>query len=219
MLAATQLVGFGAFTEVAANPVLTVINAGTGDDGSSPYNLGNFNYTEAGLAVISLYGGASSSRTLSSATLGGTALTEIGAPASGSYGANILYAEVNAGNHALSLTFSGTMLRCYVAVYLITGLDAATPFDFELNNSRSTGSTYDYALNFPDGGVAFYVARTTSSVTHSWSGAVEDYDEATETGRTAFAHKQLLTGANPNTETVTFSGSAANRQLAAAVFR
>lgn len=203
---------------VSANAALTltyVTTLSSASDASS-YNFGNVTAATDGLLVCVVVSRAGSAQNVSSVSIGGTngalpvsnsGLTNVAA---------IATRAVSAGDHNVTVNFSGTMARCGVGVYLLTGYASATPSDTDIGQSTGSANSRALTMDFPTGGKAVYGLFDGNDSNVVWSAATENYDVSPEANaRFSFANK-TASGAG-NTETATWT-SAANEVGVSAVW-
>lgn len=76
------------------------------------------------------------------------------------------------------VTWSGTALRCMLAVWTITGHASLVPTDTD----SSTSDPGSVTLTVPAKGAAVGLAADHSASTHTWTGITEDYDQSAGEG-------------------------------------
>jgi len=206
-------------------PLVTWINSGISTTDASSYNFGNFTAASSGLMVVATAatGVSGGSRTLTSISIGGSSGNVVvdHAGASLAVPTCIVAREVSAGNNNVTVTWSNSMARCTVGVWLITDYHSAAARDVDYSyNSSGAATTISATLDYHSYGVGIYVVRYgTGGGGFSWSAASERYDVSPEsTGRDAYADKQLSSVTLADVETAT-GDSVANRSMAAAVWR
>lgn len=164
------------------------------------------------VVVVVHWGESASTRSLSSATIGGVAAT-IHAQTSGvTRGVAIISALVPTGTTAtIALTFSGAMQRAAIGVYRAINETSASP-TATATDTTFTGAVLDVNVNVPVNG--WVVAGTTDNGvagrTHAWVGVTKQYD--TTSGEAAGiiysgGHDTGLAAATPRTVNTTVSNA------------
>ena len=191
---------------VNAALTLTYVTTLTSASDASSYNLGNVTAATDGLLVCVVVSRAGTAQNVSSVSIGGT---NGALPVSNSGVTNvaaIATRAVTAGSHNVTVNFTGTMARCGVGVYLLTGYASETPSDTDIGQSTSSNSRA-LTMDFPTGGKAVYGLFDGNDSNVVWSAATENYDASPEANaRFSFANK-TASGAG-NTETATWSAAA-----------
>lgn len=208
MFAATHLVGFAARSDIA----LTYIGSNQNTTDQTTYDFGNFVIPREGLVVVTAAArnGTTTSKSVSSVSIGGTNGTLSG-PISGAinHAGVIARRRVPAGTYNVTVTFSVSMLRAAVDVWLIENNLTDTPLAHGSNNAASAMAVSTTAFEVPAGGIAIFQSwqGTTGSTSASWSTATERSDRSAEIVFTG-ADLTSLAGIASHTETATFSGGA-----------
>lgn len=175
------------------------------------------------VAIVVLHYLATASRSLSGITIGGAAMTEI-EKQSVSFFAQMglaIYAKSISASSSLQTvaTFSNTMNYCDTTLYLVTGISSLTPID-TFDQAYSSGQT-SYSVDMDVVANAIAIAAGTlytgPAIPVTWSGATEQYDEATDSNssrKTGAVH--IATGTeSPRSISFSWSGSQSVRAVGA----
>lgn len=199
-------------------PTVTFIGTTSSTTNATTYTFNTVNIGGPGLIVVVAQASADTgiNRTLSSLTVNGTAAS-IHSNTSSQDFAFITSSRVSSGSTAnIVVTFSGSVLRCLIAVYRIQNNDNDTPVQALTNYSSSDVTSR--SLNFTASGTAVGVFGATSgsgSGTFTWSNATERFDTPLEAN-------SLMTGATRDLSavagTVTVTCTASNRLYLSGAF-
>lgn len=138
------------------------------------------------IVIVVIGSRANSARSISSVTIAGIAATVIATANNTGGGADIvaIYAAAvpsgTTGN--VVITFSGTMLRCGIGTYAMTGASSVTPYDTATavpSGSSASINTIDSPANGAILGASLAGSSGTASVT--WTGLTENFDIQPET--------------------------------------
>lgn len=153
------------------------------DTNSYSFTSQSFGAAQVGdYIIVAITGRAINSRTISSVTIDGETATVVVfddftyssydnvaaiaiAPASGN------------GSGTVAITFSGSMVRCGIGVYLATDLQSSTPTDTGIGE----GATPSDTLNIDANGIAVGVTFSTDSGS-AWTNLTSDYNVEIESG-------------------------------------
>lgn len=173
-----------------------------------------------GLIVVIAFGSGASgaSRTVSSITLGGTAMS-LHSNVSAIDPTVIASYRVASGTTAdVVVNWSGSMKRCGIVVLRIQGNNSDTPVDVK-NATSGAASVLSTSLAMPQGAVAVYSACSGAATSFATTGATEDYDAQLESNATATAgHVSAYAGASPLNIQCT-AGSSSDMSMAAVSWR
>lgn len=183
-------------------------NGSTADQ--TTYDLGNFTIPEPGLVIVGAAGRhQSTNRSVSSISIGGTNGTLHAASAAGLNHLGIASRVVSAGDHNVSVTFSGGTERAACYVWLLTNYNSATPAGSDANQTSSNVTTRTATFDIPARGFALYFhINRNSSGTPSWSSATSVWNNVYEVVFDA-AFKYTDTALTSHAETVTFASNQA----------
>jgi hypothetical protein len=140
--------------------------------------------------VVGIGAAAGSSRTVNSVLVAGVTASRI-TGAVGAFGSDIAdlwSAKVSAGTTGnVDVNFSGSMARCTVGLWRMTGASAA--HHSTLTVSTSTQTTVSGNIAVPNNGAVIAITRAVGSGSQSitWSGLTEDMDTIIESGANAVA--------------------------------
>lgn len=170
------------------------------------YDFGNVNFPSAGLAIVASATRASVSRSTSSVSIGGsngTLTANFGAALSTGC---IAYREVSAGNNNITITYSGSTLRCGAAVWLLTDYTSATPTaNASAGDHSASVSGRTVTFDLPARSRAVYFAMVNGAAV-SWSSATER-DEQTFEMVYSCADKSTATAITSHAESTSHSSA------------
>jgi len=198
---------------MATNPSLTLalLETTRGFANTTTFTSGTVVAPSDGLIIaVLLCRGADGGRSISSATVMGSAANVYGPANSGtSYVAGgIATREVTSGSSgtvSIVLDASGGSVPTYcIAIYHLAGNKSAAPVLVTNITQTVNSSSIPLVMNNTRDTLGLYIAYTNSNVGHSWSSATENYD-AYSTHR--YSHASKLGGTKPHTETAYASDS------------
>lgn len=172
------------------------------------------------LIIVAIAGNSgSSSRTISSVTVGGNALNEdvfysnSGNSRNGHVG--IYSASLPSGSSGdVVVTWSGTMLNTMIGIYRAAYLASNSMFDFDPASDGDGQSSM--SLNIPEDGVAVgCAAMVTGPSSATWSGLTEDDDRATGEGESLSVASAGILSAETGRAITVSTGSDPSRYVCA----
>lgn len=166
--------------------------------------------------VVAITALGSTSKTVSSVTIGGVSATIIRQQSDSDWTGAIAAAMVPTGATGdVDITLSGNASKVTVAVYRIIGLSSVTPKDSD-SVAASSGLTVDTE---PQGVlIALYTYSGSFGDTVSWSGASEDYDTFNGESAARMSGASIATTGAATTVTPTPSGSTTRDVFIVATF-
>ncbi len=175
---------------------------------AASYNFGTITTPRAGLLVIGSSGRTGGgARTISTISIAGSNRTIRGANPSSQNNVGFAEAELAAGNHNVTVTYSGSGGRAAIFAWLVESYSSPTPTDAEAVSSGAATSVANTIDIDPDG-VAMFAFMGDLSVAVAFSSATERHDATIETNnRIASADK--IGGGAAHVETVSWAGAAA----------
>jgi hypothetical protein len=188
---------------------LTFIGSATNSTDQTTYDFGNFTTSAAGVVVAMFTSRGSSSRSVSSVSIGGEAATLLTASESVNTNSAAGYIVKSSGTHNVSVTLSGsrggTNPSAVVSVYLVSGYNSATPVSTSAPGQGTSGSA-SITLNTTSGGAAIYAA-VINATTMTWSSATEATSELINTRLHESAYISPTATVTGLVETATFGSS------------
>lgn len=169
------------------------------------------------IIVIAIESDATSSRTLSSSSIAGSAGTTVVQVTSLSADkgvAALIRRSVPTGTtgQTVSVTFSGACNRCAIHVYALYQMASATP----TGSTSSTATPPSSSLTPSADGVVIACAKSAQNTSCTWTGPTEDYDQVlNSTNDFTSASKQNCPNSSM-TITATFVGTTSPAMVAAA---
>lgn len=177
---------------------------------ATTYDFGTFTLNKPGILVVGVLGNGSTTRTISSVSMGGSAGTIYAQYDSTQWVPHgFAYRPLGGGAQNVSVTFSGAMSQAFVAAWLVTGSRQTAP-SAGGNGAWGGGgvTSRSVSFNIPANGVAMYIHFHANNNSVTWSSATERADTAVGTvSRASAADKTVTAAISPHTETVTWSGS------------
>ena len=187
--------------------IATVGSVLTSSANLTTYDFGNVTVPTDGLLVVVFTAYGDSSRSVSSMSIGGSAV-DGAVTGAGSFSKSAIgWRVVSAGARNVTVVLSGangTNPGATAAVYLVTGYSSATPTATDAP-ANAVGSSYSASVNTLAGQVAVVGVVAVTATNFTFSSATEVYD--TPIGASAHAHGYISStvAATPHTETATRS--------------
>lgn len=141
------------------------------------------------LVIVAVHWDASSSRTISSATIGGVAATvavqKINSGATPT-GVGLIYAAVPTGTTAtVAVTMSGGVVRMGIGLWTLTGHLSNTPTTTNSSENASSGTSLSASVTPSAGGVVVAAfSANNGGINVAWTNVTECYDDNLEAGGT-----------------------------------
>jgi hypothetical protein len=216
MLKATQLVGFGARTAVAAGAADAVVSYISGTEATTD-NQTVYTFTDHAIGtaaadrlVVVVTGAeeASLAHAPTACTIGGNAADlVVVSDGANREGSGIFSLVVATGTTAtIVVTFSATVDRGRIEVYTITGYASSTAHDTD--RVSATAASISLTLDVPENGVAIAgIFKATANQAVAWTNADEDSDINVEGGsaRMSTAHYNATTAVSGHNITASFT--------------
>jgi len=166
--------------------------------------------------LIGAQGQGGNSRTINSASIGGSAATMHTASGSTPYPTAIAYRAIASGTTAnVTIVFSANVTRIVVGVAVVrdtmndTPQTAATP-------TAGTSTSRSLGLTIPSGGIGLWAVSQGTSGNTTWTNADEQLDISPATGMVFSAAKKLSDAGGSVTATASFTSSVSNSMCATA---
>lgn len=198
-------------------PTLTYINSATSTSTSATATVGPFTIPRSGL-VIAVISNGGDNRTISSATIGGSAASVAAFPSGDITRRGYAWREVSAGSHSVSVTLSGTSgagSYWHIAVFLLENYSSPTPYATSFPASV-TASSISSTMTLTEGSIALYsVMSGPGSVT--WSSATQVASSSVFGGSFLTAAKQVASTGS-HTE-IAYAGSSTYLVITGAAWR
>lgn len=198
--------------------IATVGSVLTSSANLTTYDFGNVTVPTDGLLVVVFTAYGDSSRSVSSMSIGGSAV-DGSVTGTGSFSKSAIgWRVVSAGTQNVTVGLSGangTNPGATAAVYLVTGYTSATPTDTDAP-ANAVAASYSASVDTLAGQVAVVGVVGVISANFTLSSATEIYD--TPINNTAHAHGYIAStvAATPHTETATrSSGNTGGRVIIA----
>jgi hypothetical protein len=219
MIGLLACASFLALSSIFANPADaltgTWIEAKVSPADATTYDFGNVTVPDGGLVVVIAQGRATGSRTVSSVSIGGANGTIYESEDAVAGPIAIAGRVVEAGSRNITVTFSDTMARATIGVWVLTDYASEMPSDTEAKYNNSTGSSETITLDFPTNGFAVYGAINNANTAFAWSNAAERDDLTVEGTATRASYADRIAGGNGVVETASWTGSAPHSMIGA----
>jgi hypothetical protein len=158
--------------------------------------------------LVGIAARAASARTISSVTIGGVSATILIDHSSSLSLAGFAIAAVPSGTTGdVVVTFSGTMVRCAIAVYRLLGLGSTTPTDTGTDGGVASLTTN---LDINAGGAAFAVGHRAATGTPTWTNLTLDANIAVESNNSSFASDEFASAQTALAVTCAYSSNVTN---------
>lgn len=176
------------------------------------YTFTNISIGEPGLIVVGYHAERTSStaRTFSSATIDGSAATNVVTRAqngTSSITTGLISRRITSGSTAtISITFSGSQARCRISIWRINNNNSDTAITTS-NNGAASGTGLSITLNsLPKNAVGIAVQTNgTNNTPMTWTNATERYDSQIGSGTTTHASGADFVTFEPQNITITTS--------------
>lgn len=195
---------------VAATYITSILDASD----LTVYDFGNVTVPVDGLAVVAVLGRATTSRTISSVSIGGSAGVIWVNNGNVANPCGIAGRVVTAGAHNITVTFSGALVRSAIGVWVVTGYASTIPAATD-NKYATTGNAPTITLDFGTTGAAIYGVIWLANEGATWSNAAERFGATFTDSGTRVAGADRTASGSGVVETASWTTSAIHGMVGA----